>query len=49
MKQRMDGLVILPIVKELKTATRIIVNDFKKEGFADIDIYDYILGLVKEA
>lgn len=45
--ERMDGLVLNQIANELKTAVRVLVKDFKEEGFEDVDIKEYICELVK--
>ena len=41
-KERMNGLVNISKVKELKKLKRSISNELIKEGFDDDDVYDYV-------
>ena len=47
LKERMDGLVLNQIASNLRIASRILKEDFLKEGFEDFEINEYIGEIVK--
>ena len=45
-QQYLEGLVLIKEKKELQKNLKTIIEDFRKEGFYDEDIYHYINDLV---